>query len=373
MFRTLLNLHSVDTGVRIGNVITTSLELPLAAYPAPESAVRFAQEVQERLEATPGIERAAVASDVPMEGLHSTGVVFVFEANARIEVGQKRADPQYFRTLDIPVLAGRGFTGRDGLGATRVVIVNQELARRLSAAMGGADPVGKIVGLSLGGYVKMVANLERVQVAGVIRTERVGSLYQPEMPIAYSPLLQEPERNIRLIVRTRGDAPAMTASIREAVRQIDPRLPLGAMRTMQQVKERNFTSATQSGCVIGAFAAMAALLAAFGLYGVLGQAVTQQRREIGIRIALGARPRTIVIRVLRSAAAMVSLGLAIGLAGALALTGFMKSLLFGVSALDPAAFVTACGSMALVAILATFVPAYRAARVDPITTLREEG
>ncbi len=373
MFRTLLNLQKVDAGVRIDNVITTSIELPSPAYPTPESAVQFVQAVQERLEATPGVERATVSSDVPMEGLHSGGVIIVFEANAKVDVGQKRVDPQYFRTLDIPVQSGRGFTGRDRLGATRVVIVNQELARRLSTVMGGADPVGKIVGLTLGSYGKMIAGLERVQIAGVIRTERVGNLYEPERPIAYSPLLQEPDRNIRLIVRTRGDSPAVIPAVREAVRQIDPRLPLGVVRTMQQVKERSFTGTTQSAWVIGAFAVVAALLAAFGLYGVLAQAVMQQRREIGIRMALGAGPRAIVFQVLRSAGAMVAVGLVLGLAGAVALTGLMQSLLFQVSALDPGAFVAACAAMTLVGLLATLLPANRAARVDPVRTLREEG
>jgi putative ABC transport system permease protein len=219
----------------------------------------------------------------------------------------------------------------------------------------------------------MVAGLERVQIAGVIRTEPVGNLYEPERPIAYSPLMQEPDRNIRLIVRTRGDAAAVLPGVREAVRQVDPRLPLGAVRTMRQVKERSFTGTTQSAWVIGAFAMAAALLAAFGLYGVLAQAVTRQRREIGIRMALGAGPRAIVFQVLRSAGAMVAVGLVLGLAGAVALTGLMNSLLFHVSALDPAAFAAACAAMALVGLVATLFPANRAARVDPITTLREEG
>jgi len=139
------------------------------------------------------------------------------------------------------------------------------------------------------------------------------------------------------------------------------------------VKEQNFTDTTQSAWAIGAFATVAALLAAFGLYGVLAQAVTQQRREIGIRMALGARPRNIVSGVVRNAAVMVLLGLAIGLAGAIALTGAMKGLLFHVSVLDPAAFATACASMILVGLVAVSLPAARAAHVDPVTTLREDG
>ena len=191
--------------------------------------------------------------------------------------------------------------------------------------------------------------------------------------MAYLPIAQEPVLHMSLIVRTQRETSAVMPAVREAVRQIDPRLPLGPVSTMREVKDRSFTDTTQSAWVIGAFAIVAALLAAFGLYGVLAQTVTQQRREIGIRMALGAGPGEIVSRVLRKAVAMVAVGLAIGVAGAFALTSVMKSLLFQVSPLDPTAFAIACVSMTLVALLAVLFPANRAARVDPVTTLRDEG
>lgn len=208
---------------------------------------------------------------------------------------------------------------------------------------------------------------------GVLRSERAGGLQDLDRPVAYAPFAQQPTPRINLIVRVHGDVSTAMRGIREAVRQIDPRLPLGAMRTMEEVKERSFAGTTQSTWAIGAFAVVAALLAAFGLYGVLAQTVTQQRREIGIRIALGASSEEIVACVVRNAAAMVAVGLAIGLAGAFALTGLMKSLLFQVSPLDPVVFAIAGGSMMLVGLLAVFLPAHRAAHVDPVTTLRDEG
>jgi len=221
--------------------------------------------------------------------------------------------------------------------------------------------------------VGLKAELTEYQIVGVIRSEQVGNLRDPGRPVVYVPIAQMPRQGISLIVRTRGEATAAVSGIREAVRQVDPRLPLGTVTTMAQVKERSFTDTTHSAWVIGAFAMVAALLAAFGLYGVLAQSVTQQRREIGIRMALGAGPREIVSGVVRNAMAMIAVGLAIGLAGAFALTGVMKSLLFQVSAFDPAAFAIACASMALVGLVAVFLPASRAARVDPVTTLRDEG
>ena len=372
MFRSLLNLQNGDAGVRIEKVIAASVGLPSRAYPTPESAVQFVQAVMERLQAIPGVEQAAVASDVPLQGVNETEVI-VAPGLYGLNVSFKRVDPHYFSTFDIPVLSGRGFGDEDRRGTPPVIVVNQELATRVAQALGVADPVGKVIGISHGFYVELKAALTQFQIVGVIRSERIGDFHDPGRPVVYVPLAQMPQQRLNLIVRTRGEATAVVPGIREAVRQVDPRLPLGAVATMEQVKQRSFTDSRQSAWVIGAFALVAALLAAFGLYGVLAQTVTQRRREIGIRMALGAGPREIVSQVLRNALAMVVVGLAIGLAGAFALTSAMQTLLFQVSALDPLAFIIACTSMTLVALLAVFLPATRAVRVDPVTTLRDEG
>ncbi|MGC2662193.1 MAG: FtsX-like permease family protein [Bryobacteraceae bacterium] len=161
--------------------------------------------------------------------------------------------------------------------------------------------------------------------------------------------------------------------IREAVRQLDPNLPLGDVMTMEQVKDQSTLWARQPTWVVGAFAGVAALLAALGLYGVLAHAVTQQRREIGIRMAVGASSGNVLMHILRGAFSMLILGLAGGLLGAFALTRVLKGLLFQVSALDPLALVVACVLMTVIGILAAVIPASRAARVDPMTVLRNEG
>jgi putative ABC transport system permease protein len=211
------------------------------------------------------------------------------------------------------------------------------------------------------------------QVVGVIRNERTRGLQAPPEPVVYVPLAQFPRQDISLVVRTRGEPFAAMSGIREAVRQLDPHLPLGDVRTMEEVKQHSTLWAKQPTWVVGVFAAVAALLAALGLYGVLAHAVTQQRREIGIRMALGARPGDVISHTLRSAFSMLLIGLAAGLAGAFALTRALTSLLFQVSALDPVALAVACVLMTVIGILAAWIPAARAARVDPMTALRDEG
>jgi putative ABC transport system permease protein len=253
------------------------------------------------------------------------------------------------------------------------VVVNQELARQLSGSFGLANPVGRTVEASVPGYGPIPESNVQQRIVGVIRSERTGGLHVPQGREAYVPLAQAPQQGIKLLVRTDSEPLAVMSGIREAVRQVDPHLPLGDVWTMEQVKERSMLWAKQTTWVVGAFAGVAALLAALGLYGVLAHTVTQQRREIGIRMALGARPGDVLSHVLRSAFAMLIVGLAVGLAGAFALTRVLKSLLFQVSPLDPAAVAVACVLMALVGILAAWIPASRAARVDPMTVLRDEG
>jgi putative ABC transport system permease protein len=373
LFKSLAKLQQVDAGVGIDRVITMSTNLPPAAYPTPGGAARFYEAVVQRLRAVPGVEQAGISNRLPLqgegwgEGMHLPGVAEGFG------VGLKLVDPWYFGALQIPVEAGRGLEDRDRAGAPPVVVVNQELARHLSSTFGIANPVGRIVGIDVPGYGHIPESLVKVQIVGVIRSERTGGLHAPQRRVAYMPLAQVPQQDINLVVRTGGEPLAVVSGIREAVWQVDPHLPLADLRTMEQVKERSMLWAKQPTWVIGSFAGVAALLAALGLYGVLVHAVTQQRREIGIRMALGARQADVVSHILRSAFSMLIMGLACGLAGALALTRVLKSLLFQVSPLDPVAVSVACALMTAIGVLAAWVPAHRAARVDPMAVLRDEG
>ena len=373
LFKSLAKLQQVDAGVRTDHVITMSADLPPAAYPAPGSAAGFYEAVVQRLRSVPGVEQASVAQTLPLQGVGWGEGMRLPGVKQGFNVGLKLVDPWYFGTLEIPIEAGRGIEDRDRAGAPPVVVINQELARHLSGTLGIANPVGRTVGIDIPGYGHIPESAVNVQIVGVIRSERTGALHAPQGRVAYMPLAQVPQQDIKLVVRTGSDPLAVMSGIREVVRQVDPNLPLGDVRTMEQVKERSMLWAKQPTWVLGAFAGVASLLAALGLYGVLAHAVTEQRREIGIRMALGARPGDVLSHVLRRAFSMLMVGLAVGLAGAFALTRVLKSLLFQVSALDPVALAVACLLMTFVGILAAWIPASRAVRVDPVTVLRDEG
>jgi putative ABC transport system permease protein len=373
LLKSLLKLQRLDTGVRIENTITMSAELPVGAYPTPEKAALFYQAVAQRLRAVPGVSQVAISTNLPLQWIGNGEAIELAGREQLVRVRFKRVDPGYFPTFGIPVVAGRGIASGDRMGSPRVVVINQALAARLAEVAGMKDPVGKVVRVSYPTYVEKKEFIPEVEIAGVIRSERVASPGDADPPVVYAPLAQAPAPNVKIIVRTEASTAVVMPAIREAMREIDPRLPLGDVATMEQVRERTLSGASRPAWVIGAFAAIAVLLAAIGLYGVLSQAVTQQRREIGIRMALGARPSDVLADALWNALRMVMAGLVLGLAGTFALTRVMKSLLFEVSPLDPVALTVACVSMALIGLAAGFLPANRAARIDPVTTLREEG
>jgi predicted permease len=378
MFKSLMKLQRVDPGVRIDHVMTMSADLPFATYPDPERASRFFESVVQEVGAIPGVENAAVSTDVPLLGVRQGDGVSVPGAEESIGSRFKRVDPHYFATLDIPLVAGRGFTERDRAGAPRVVVLNEALAQQVAKRFGLSGPretIGRMVRVGNPLYENrgQSGKPSDVEIIGVIRNERVRALDAPTPEVIYVALLQSPRREVKLIVRTANDPADMMPSVRAAVARVDPRLPLGDVRTMEQVRDLTLSGRTQPAWIIGSFAVIAALLSALGLYGVLSHTVNQRRREIGIRMALGASTRDVLSHVVRHASTMVLLGLALGVLGAFGLTRVMTRLLFEVSTLDPLAFIVAAVAMALVGLTAALVPASRASRVDPVTALRSEA
>jgi len=370
LFKSLARLQQVDIGARIDRVITMAIDLPYERYPSGHHLAAFYPLLIERIQAIPGVVSASVSGDVPLEGTGGENLRMPGQ-DERLLVRFKRADAGYFPTMGIEVVAGRGFTAADRVGAPYVTVINEALARRLQDRFNVADPLGQSVDLPTLGFGP--DRRAPMTIVGVIRNERVRSdLRAPLDEIAYVPIAQAPRMQVKLSVRTLGDEAAAVPAIRGALRELDPRLALADIHTMEQIWERSLSGLREPVWLIGIFAAVSALLAALGLYGVVAHAVHQQRRDIGIRMALGARSNDVLGLIVRNVMVMIAAGLVIGLAGAAALTRVTTSLLFEVSALDPTAFVAAAFAMATVGLVAALIPASRATRVDPTTALRAE-
>ena len=370
LFKSLARLQQVDIGARIDRVITMAVDLPYERYPSGHHLAAFYPLLIERIQAIPGIVSASVSGDVPLEGTGGENLRMPGSVE-RLLVRFKRADAGYFGTMGIDVVAGRAFTPADRIGAAYVTVINEALARRLQDRFDVSDPLGQSIDLPTLGFGP--DRRATMTIVGVVRNERVRSdLRAPIEEMVYVPIAQAPRMQVKLSARTLGDEAAAVPAIRAAVRELDPRLALADIRTMEQIWERSLSGLREPVWLIGIFAAVSALLAALGLYGVVAHSVHQQRREIGIRMALGARSNDVLGLIVRNVMVMIAAGLVIGLAGAAALTRVTKSLLFEVSALDPTAFLAAAIAMAIVGLIAALIPASRATRVDPTTALRAE-
>jgi predicted permease len=370
LFKSLARLQSVDIGARVDRILTMSIDLPWSRYPDGHHWARFYPQLIERVRTIAGVDAAAISGDVPLEGTGGENLRLPGR-DERLLVRFKRADADYFSTLGIPVRAGRGFTAQDRIGTPYVVVINEALAARLRETFNIAQPLGAEVDLPLLGFGR--DRRGTMTIVGVIGNERVQrDLRVAADPIAYVPIAQAPRMQIKLAVRTLGEPLTVLPAIRAVMRQLDPQLALADVRTMEQIRDGSLANLRQPVWLIGAFALLSVLLAALGLYGVVAHAVTQQRREIGIRMALGAQTGDVLSMVVRHTTTTIAAGLIVGLAGGYAVTGVTRSLLFEVSPLDPFAFAVAAAVMISVALLAAVVPASRATRVDPTTALRSE-
>ena len=372
LFKSLARLQSVDIGTRVENVITASVDIARSAYPTAEHAGRFYTRLIERIETIPGVESAAMAGDVPLEGTGGENLRLPGREQERMTLRFKRAGAGYFETLGIQVVAGRPFTDADRMGAPWVTVINEALASQLRTTFGINQPIGQVVDLPAIGY-GTPATRERMTIVGVVRNERVQSdLRADVLGIAYVPLAQAPLLWAKLAVRTNGDPRAIVPQLRDALRDVDPHVALAQVRTLEDLRALSLSGLREPAWLIGAFAMLSLLLAALGLYGVVSHAVSRQHREIGIRMALGATAANVLTMVVRHITMTIVIGLIAGMAGAYAVTRVTQNLLFEVSPLDPFAFTVAAAVMTTVAIVAAIVPARRATRVDPTTALRSE-
>ena len=366
--RTLQRLLEVQTGMSTQGLLTMQLTLSGERYEEEDALRAFVGTLLPRLEALPGADAASVDMSLPLTGAR-VGHIFWRADRPRPRPGEELDTDirivagDYFRSMGIPVRQGRAFDERDGEGAPTVMVVNEELARR---HFPGESPVGKIVTFPwLDGDVTG-------EVVGVVGSVRQSGPTEDAAPALYRPFAQMPTPEFSVVVRTDGEPMALAEAATAAVREIDANQPVAAVRTMAQVAADTVARPRFNLYMLGGFAAVALLLAGLGLYGIISYSVAQRKQEIGVRVALGARRSDVLRLVAREGATLTALGLAIGIAAALASTRVLQGMLFGVSGTDPVTLGGVALFLGLVALLASVVPGHRAARVDPMVALRAE-
>lgn len=363
--RSFQRLTHVDPGFRTGKVLTFSISLPDAPYPTLAAQARFFREFTERLQQTPGVAAAGAAMFLPVTRAGFGGSFTIFgrpasddEGNAQI----RSITPGYMEALSIPLQAGRFFTAQDSESGPRVALVSETAARRYWP---GENPVGRQIRVHVNETIK--APREIVGVVGDVRTRGMDT---DPVPVIYTPHTQYGPESMTVVVRASGDPASLVPAAKAALGAIDPGVALGRVRSMDDVVAANVAQPRFQMVLLTIFALVALVLAALGLYGVVAFSVSQRRAELGLRIALGADPRRLLRLVVRQGMTPVAVGIVSGLAGAVLVARLMATLLFKADPFDPMTFGAVAASLAGIALLACYVPARRATRVDPASTLR---
>jgi putative ABC transport system permease protein len=373
--RSFWNLTRVDLGVRTDHVLTFYLPVPQGRFKEPDRIGPYYRQLLEKIESVPGVETATVTTGMPLRG---TGFGLGFrladappaEAGSRQGAGFQMVTPGYFETFGIRVLQGRPFTEQDTAASQRVAMVNETFVNRY---LPGVDPLTQrvVVNQLIPGSPQPGPEVEW-QVVGVFHNTRGGEGLRDDYPIIYVPFWQSPWPRVSVAVRTTGDPERVTQNLGAAISAVDPDLPIAGVKTMDQMLSESLAYDRFGMVLYGSFAALALLLAAVGIYGVMAFAVAQRTHEFGIRLALGAGGGRLLSMVLREGMLLALAGLGLGLGGAYLVGRAMQTTLYGVSALDVGAFGAVALVLLLAALLACYIPARRAAKVDPMVALRYE-
>ena len=366
--KSLLNVSRVDLGFKVDHVATFGLSPDLNGYSFDRTRLFF-QHLEDELRAEPGVTAVTVSNVPILAGRNRQRDVAVQGFNAGPDTDSNshynKVGPGYFSALGIPLIAGREFTDADTVNSARVAIVNQTFAKKFGL---GSDAVGKLMGAGNGYRSKL-----DMTIVGVVEDAKYSEVKQKVPPQFFMPYRQDKELGgMHVYVRTSGDVVPAASAITAVVKRLDPNLPIEELETLpEQVRNNTFLDRMMT-TLSAAFALLATLLAAIGLYGVLAYTVAQRTREIGLRMALGAAPDRVRGMVLRQVAIMTLVGVLVGLAGALGVGKGAQSILFQMTGADPTVLALSAVALALVALCAGFIPAHRASRVDPMRALKYE-
>jgi putative ABC transport system permease protein len=372
LVKSFANLIAVPAGMRTDHTLTLGLNLPDSKYKDPAQQRRFMSEMLRRLESLPGVQSAAGISLLPLRGnllvKRSNVAGFAVEGHPPVRPGaEPTADyrfvtSKYFAAMEIPILQGRFFAETDTPDRPRVVLINEAMARR---HFGGENPVGRKLRF-------MPVTSEPYEIAGVVGNVHLGSLADPVEPAMYLHYDQQPRLVMSVVIRTTTDPALQAAAVRREILALDAELPISDLQSMENVIANSLLPQRLSMVLVSAFALFALLLGVLGIYGLTSLLVSQRRKELGVRMALGAKAGAILRLILTHSIVVTAAGTAIGLPGALLLTRGMGNLLYGVTARDPWVFGGVSALLAGSAMIAALVPALRASRIDPLTALRYE-
>jgi putative ABC transport system permease protein len=369
LLRSLAALHGMDTGFRTANVLLMRVNSSRTKFAQLPQLAQFYDQLLQRARSLPGATGAAIVSDLFLSNTPASGTFTLedrppFPPSEQIEATTDGVSPGFFETMQVRLVHGRFFDERDKDGAPRVIVINETFAKRYWP---NEDPTGKR--LVFGTPDPRNPWLTIVGVAGDMRRR---GLHQGARLEAFVPIGQSPRRNVQLLLTTNGAPLSLAAAARAEVRTLDPATPVTAVTTVDSQLGESLALRRFQAWLLTLFSVLAVLLAAVGIFGLMAQTVARRTPEIGLRLALGATPSSVLSLVLRQGVALAAAGAILGIGGALAIARGLDSLLFGIGAADPTSYAIAAAVMTLSVVLACTLPAWRAARVDPMIALRTE-
>jgi putative ABC transport system permease protein len=369
LIRSFIRLQQIDRGFNSDNVLTMVIRLPGARYSEDPQVVNFFTQALERVRQLPTVRSAGMVNFLPLYGGLGSSTGFKIEGRPAPPPGQgpstdvRVVDAGYFQTLGIPLLRGRNFSDLEQREAKRVILINEALVRK---HFPNEDPIGQRLD------VAMFENPTVTEIIGVVGNVRYDSLIDEAPPAVYFPHPELAYSFMTLVIRTDGDPTAIAPAVQREIRTLDPNQPVSDLRTMHQVMEEAVSRSRFNTLLLGLFAALATLLSAVGIFGVMNYSVALRTRELGLRLAIGAQPRQVLLLVLKQGLLLTLVGVGLGLAAAVGLTRLLSGLLFGVGALDVTTFTAISLLLVIVSLLACYLPARRAMKIDPMLALRYE-